>query len=167
MNKQKPKTVALHTLGCKVNQYDTEAITEIFKDAGYELVDFDDNADIYVINTCTVTGLSARKSRQAIRRAKNTNKDAIVVVTGCYSQTAPGEVEKIPDVDIIIGTSERANFYSKFRAHTTAVAAKYTLVHISLGFSVHYRNCPLPTTFYTITASCAPKIHMQFSRCLP
>jgi threonylcarbamoyladenosine tRNA methylthiotransferase MtaB len=118
MNKQKPKTVALHTLGCKVNQYDTEAITEIFKDAGYELVDFDDNADIYVINTCTVTGLSARKSRQAIRRAKNTNKDAIVVVTGCYSQTAPGEVEKIPDVDIIIGTSERANILKLINEYT-------------------------------------------------
>jgi len=101
------KKVAFYTLGCKVNQYETEAISELFADEGYEIVDFNSKADVYVINTCTVTGLSDRKSRQIIRRAKGLNEDSIVVVAGCYSQTAPEEVESIPGVDLIIGTKER------------------------------------------------------------
>lgn len=101
------KKVAFYTLGCKVNQYETEAMTEIFENAGYETVSFDEKADVYVINTCTVTGLSARKSRQIIRRAKSINNNGIVAVVGCYSQIAPEEVESIPDVDIIMGTKER------------------------------------------------------------
>jgi len=101
------KKVAFYTLGCKVNQYETEAISELFADEGYEIVDFNSKADVYVINTCTVTGLSDRKSRQIIRRAKGLNGDSIVVVAGCYSQTAPEEVESIPGVDLIIGTKER------------------------------------------------------------
>ncbi|HHV99276.1 MAG TPA: tRNA (N(6)-L-threonylcarbamoyladenosine(37)-C(2))-methylthiotransferase MtaB [Clostridiaceae bacterium] len=102
------KRVAFYTLGCKVNQYETEAISELFVNEGYEVVDFDSVADVYVINTCTVTGLSDRKSRQIIRRAKARNENSIVVVAGCYSQTAPGEVESIPGVDLIIGTKERS-----------------------------------------------------------
>jgi len=102
------KKVAFYTLGCKVNQYETEAIAGIFEKEGYEVVDFDDKADVYVINTCTVTGLSARKSRHMIRRAKANNEDSIVVVVGCYSQTSPEEVEKIPGVNLVIGTKERS-----------------------------------------------------------
>ncbi|NMB28323.1 MAG: tRNA (N(6)-L-threonylcarbamoyladenosine(37)-C(2))-methylthiotransferase MtaB [Tissierellia bacterium] len=99
--------VAFYTLGCKVNQYETEAMEEIFQKRGYKIVDSDQKADIYVINTCTVTNLSDRKSRQFIRRAKRTNKDSIVVVVGCYSQVAPDEVEDIEGVDIVIGTTDR------------------------------------------------------------
>lgn len=99
--------VAFYTLGCKVNQYETEALTEVFEKAGYETVDFEEKADVYVINTCTVTGLSARKSRQMIRRAKQRNRDSVVAVIGCYPQTAPDEVISIPDVDIIVGTKAR------------------------------------------------------------
>lgn len=99
--------VAFHTLGCKVNQYETEAMEELFKKRGYEVVLPDDIADIYIINTCTVTNLGDRKSRQFIRRAKKLNEESIIAVVGCYSQTAPDEVEKIEDVDIIIGTTDR------------------------------------------------------------
>lgn len=99
--------VAFYTLGCKVNQYETEAMSEIFENSGYETVDFSEKADVYLINTCTVTGLSARKSRQMIRRAKTVNNQAIVAVVGCYPQTSPDEVTDIPGVDIIIGTKER------------------------------------------------------------
>lgn len=99
--------VAFHTLGCKVNQYETEAMEELFTKKNYELVGEDEYADIYVINTCTVTNMSDRKSRQFIRKAKRINKDAVVAVVGCYSQVSPEEVEKIEDVDVIIGTSER------------------------------------------------------------
>ncbi len=101
------KTVAFHTLGCKVNQYETEAMEELFEKKGYSIVDGDELADIYVINTCTVTNLSDRKSRQFIRKAKKLNGNPIIAVVGCYSQVSPEEVEKIDGVDVIIGTSER------------------------------------------------------------
>lgn len=101
------KRVAFYTLGCKVNQYETEALTGIFEKSGYSIVDFEDEADVYVINTCTVTNLSDRKSRQMIRKAKKNNKDSKVIVVGCYAQTAPEEVSKIEGVNMIVGTKER------------------------------------------------------------
>lgn len=99
--------VAFYTLGCKVNQYETEAMEENFEKNGYRIVNHDEVADIYVINTCTVTNLSDRKSRQFIRRAKKANEEAVVAVVGCYSQVAPEEVSHIEGVDVIIGTTER------------------------------------------------------------
>ncbi len=101
------KKVAFYTLGCKVNQYETEAMTELFKDEGYEISSYDSFADIYVINTCTVTGMSDRKSRQIIRRAKKSNPDAYVIVTGCYAQTKPDEVLEIEGVNLVLGTKDR------------------------------------------------------------
>jgi threonylcarbamoyladenosine tRNA methylthiotransferase MtaB len=101
-------TVAFHTLGCKVNSYETEAIWQLFKANGYSRVDFEtDTADVYVINTCTVTNTGDKKSRQVIRRAIRRNPDAIVAVTGCYAQTSPNEIAAIPGVDIIVGTQGR------------------------------------------------------------
>jgi len=100
-------TVAFYTLGCKVNQYETEAMEELFEKKGYKIVNENDIADVYVINTCTVTNLSDRKSRQFISRAKKKNKDALIAVVGCYSQVAPEEVSKIEGVDVIIGTTDR------------------------------------------------------------
>lgn len=100
-------TVAFHTLGCKVNHYETEAIWQIFKNAGYEQASFEGNSDVYVINTCTVTNTGDKKSRQVIRRAVRRNPEGIVVVTGCYAQTAPAEVANIPGVDIVLGTQGR------------------------------------------------------------
>lgn len=99
--------IAFYTLGCKVNQYETQAIAETFERLGYEIVDFDQKADIYVINTCTVTNVSDRKSRQAIKRAKKNSPNSVVVVMGCYPQVYPQEVQKIDGVDIIIGTRHR------------------------------------------------------------
>ena len=103
------KTAAFYTLGCKVNQYETEAMTELFKNRGYEIVKFEDVSDVYVINTCTVTGMSDRKSRQIIRRAKKANPNAVIAVTGCYAQTAPEDILKIDGVNLIVGTNERHN----------------------------------------------------------
>ena len=103
------KKAAFYTLGCKVNQYETEAMAEMFKSSGYEITDFENYADVYVINTCTVTNMSDRKSRQIIRRAKKTNPDAIVAVTGCYAQTSPEDVKKIDGVNIVVGTKDRKN----------------------------------------------------------
>lgn len=101
------KKVAFYTLGCKVNQYETEALVELFEKEGYEVVNFSNKAGIYIINTCTVTNLGDRKSRQMIRRAKKMNEDSIVVVTGCYAQTAHEEISKIEGVNIILGTNDR------------------------------------------------------------
>ncbi|EPR11988.1 tRNA (N(6)-L-threonylcarbamoyladenosine(37)-C(2))-methylthiotransferase MtaB [Ruminiclostridium papyrosolvens] len=101
------KKVAFYTLGCKVNQYESEAVSSIFEQNGYEVVSFEQASDVYIINTCTVTNLSDRKSRQAIRKAKKTNPDSIVVVMGCYAQTSSEEVLKIPGVNMVIGTKDR------------------------------------------------------------
>lgn len=101
------KIVGFHTLGCKVNQSETEAMTALFLDKGYQLGDFEDYCDVYVINTCTVTHAGDRKSRQMIRRAKHINPKAVVVVTGCYAQASPEAVAAIEDVDIILGTNKR------------------------------------------------------------
>lgn len=100
-------SVAFHTLGCKVNHYETEAIWQLFKDAGYDRSDFEKNADVYVINTCTVTNTGDKKSRQVIRRAIRRNPDAVICVTGCYAQTSPAEIMAIPGVDIVVGTQDR------------------------------------------------------------
>nr|WP_259544863.1 tRNA (N(6)-L-threonylcarbamoyladenosine(37)-C(2))-methylthiotransferase MtaB [Heyndrickxia oleronia] len=99
--------VAFHTLGCKVNHYETEAIWQLFKAQGYDRVDFESMADVYVINTCTVTNTGDKKSRQVIRRAVRKNPDAVICVTGCYAQTSPAEIMAIPGVDIVVGTQDR------------------------------------------------------------
>ena len=99
--------VAFYTLGCKVNQYETEAMQKLFGAAGYEISSEIETADVVIVNTCTVTSLSSQKSRQMIRRAARANEDAVLVVVGCYAQNQPEEISKIEGVDIIIGTAER------------------------------------------------------------
>ncbi|MDT8862901.1 tRNA (N(6)-L-threonylcarbamoyladenosine(37)-C(2))-methylthiotransferase MtaB [Alkalihalobacillus sp. MEB130] len=100
-------TVAFHTLGCKVNHYETEAIWQLFQNEGYDKVEFESTSDVYVINTCTVTNTGDKKSRQVIRRAIRKNPDAVICVTGCYAQTSPAEIMAIPGVDIVVGTQDR------------------------------------------------------------
>src|SRR5690554_4571450 len=101
--------VAFQTLGCRVNVYDSEAMIEMFKKDGYELVEFNESADVYVINTCTVTNMGDKKSRQYISRAKRTNKDAVVAVVGCYSQVSKEDVISIPGVDVILGSRNKSD----------------------------------------------------------
>ena len=102
-------TVAFHTLGCKVNSYESEAMLEIFKKRGYDNIDFDSPADVYVINTCTVTNTGDSKSRQMIRKAHRTNPDAVICVVGCYSQVASEEITEIEGVSVVLGTQHRAS----------------------------------------------------------
>lgn len=104
--------IAFHTLGCKVNQYETEALRERFAQAGFEPVDENEFADIYIINTCTVTNLADRKSRQYIRRMKRKNPESIIAVTGCYAQVKPEELMAMPEVDILAGTGEKPDLVS-------------------------------------------------------
>ena len=101
------KKVAFITLGCKVNQYETNAMCEEFMKKGYEIVDKEEKADIYIINTCTVTNMSDRKSRQMLRRVKEINKEAVVVACGCYVQVAKDELEKMEEIDLVLGNNEK------------------------------------------------------------
>jgi threonylcarbamoyladenosine tRNA methylthiotransferase MtaB len=101
------RTVAFQTLGCKVNQTETAALQALFAKAGYQTVAYGTCADVYVINTCTVTQLSDRKSRQLIRRARRISPDGLIVVTGCLAQVAPEEVLQLPEVDLVVGTHAR------------------------------------------------------------
>ena len=103
------RRIAFYTLGCKVNQYETQSMSEHFSRAGYRVVEDGEAADIYIINTCSVTNMADRKSRQFIRRAKKLNPDAVIAVTGCYVQTAPDEVGGIEGVNIIAGNNEKSN----------------------------------------------------------
>jgi len=121
--------VAFVTLGCKTNQYETDALMDIFYKNRYEVVDFDDFSDVYVINTCTVTNVSDKKSRQMIRRAKKSNPEGLVVVVGCYAQISPDEVSAIEDVDIVIGTDSRSAIISYIEDYRAGLTDKpYVIV---------------------------------------
>ena len=96
------KKAALHNLGCKVNAYETEAMQELLEENGYEIVPFKEGADVYIINTCTVTNIADRKSRQMLHKAKKMNPEAIVVATGCYVQTGGEKLEKDEAIDLAV-----------------------------------------------------------------
>lgn len=110
------KKAALHNLGCKVNAYETEAMQKMLEDAGYEIVPFSDVADVYVINTCSVTNMADRKSRQMLHKAKHKNENAIVVATGCYVQTKEEEALKDLAIDIVIGNNKKHELIDRINA---------------------------------------------------
>ena len=101
------RKAALRNLGCKVNFYETEAMTQLLEEAGYEIVDFEDMADVYVVNTCSVTNIADRKSRQMLHRAKRRNHDSVVVAVGCYAQAAGDRLKEDWAVDIIVGNDRK------------------------------------------------------------
>ena len=101
------RTAALHNLGCKVNSYETEAMQQLLEEAGYEIVSFHEKADVYIINTCSVTNIADRKSRQMLHRAKKQNPEAVVVAAGCYVQSAAEELKADLAVDVIIGNNKK------------------------------------------------------------
>lgn len=115
---QAKRKVAFYTLGCKVNQYETNAMIQQFQEHGYELVDYEEKADIYIINTCTVTNMSDKKSREMLRRAKKQNPVSTLVAVGCYAQVGKEKLEQIPEIDLILGTNEKNNivaYVEKYR----------------------------------------------------
>ena len=107
------KKAAFYTLGCKVNQYETEAVIDIFIDNGYQIVDFSEKADLYIVNSCTVTNEAARKTRQIARRAKRSAPESIVAIVGCYTQAFPDEVSEIEEIDFVMGSNNKAEILDK------------------------------------------------------
>jgi threonylcarbamoyladenosine tRNA methylthiotransferase MtaB len=107
------KKAAFYTLGCKVNQYETEAVIDIFMDNGYQIVDFSEEADLYIVNSCTVTNEAARKTRQIARRAKRSAPESIVAIVGCYTQAFPDEVSEIEEIDFVMGSNNKAEILDK------------------------------------------------------
>ena len=139
------KKIAFYTLGCKVNQADTASMERLFREAGYEIVDFAEKADIYLINTCVVTNMGQKKSRQMIHRAIRKNPNAFIVVSGCYPQTAAEEVKAIQGVDLIIGNQDRA-------AVVTLVEAAATEQSIDAYDNV--KKLSAQTAFEELSADC-------------
>src|SRR5215467_6288074 len=115
-----PRTFAVATLGCKVNQADSDAISEQFRAAGFEQRDFSSQADVYVVNTCTVTHLGDRSSRQMISQARRRAPDALLVVTGCYAEIAPQAVAALPGVDLVVGNQNKATLVDSIHAQLKA-----------------------------------------------
>jgi len=122
------KKVAVNTLGCRTNQLESSIIIDDFSKNGWEIVKFSDIADIYIINTCTVTGKSDTNSRYYIRQAKRTNPNAKIVVTGCYAQTSPEELSNLAEIDLIIGNAEKANLFEIVNAFFVKNSDKKVLV---------------------------------------
>lgn len=125
------KRVASHALGCKVNQYESEAIAELFAERGYEIVGIDEPADIYIINTCTVTNFGDKKSRQLIRKVKRLNAGAVVAAIGCYAQTASEEIKNIEGVNLIIGTKGRRDIVDLVESYIPEMGVVCTVSEIS------------------------------------
>ena len=123
------KKVALHNLGCKVNAYETEAMQELLEKNGYEIVPFKEGADIYIINTCTVTNMADRKSRQMLHRAKKMNPDAIVVAAGCYVQTEKDKVDE--SIDIIVGNNKKKDIIEILKEYEEEQSLKKEIIDIN------------------------------------
>ena len=125
------KKVALHNLGCKVNAYEVEAMQQLLENAGYETVPFEEGADVYVINTCTVTNIADRKSRQMLHKAKNMNPDAIVVATGCYAQADTEKLKEDTAVDLILGNNQKTQIVEALEEYEKEHAKQVQVIEIN------------------------------------
>ena len=125
------KKVALHNLGCKVNAYEVEAMQQLLENAGYETVPFEEGADVYVINTCTVTNIADRKSRQMLHKANNMNPDAIVVATGCYAQADTEKLKEDTAVDLILGNNQKTQIVEALEEYEKEHAKQVQVIEIN------------------------------------
>ena len=139
------KKAALHNLGCKVNSYETDAMQELLEKAGYSIVPFSEEADVYVINTCSVTAMADKKSRQMIHRAKQKNPDAIVVATGCYIQTSTEAALEDLSIDIILGNNKKGELINEIKKYETENQRVADYIDINDGF-VDYETLHISKT---------------------
>ena len=135
--------MAFASLGCKVNQYETNAMSQEFLNKGYQVVDFNEVADVYIVNTCTVTNIADRKSRQMLRRVKEKNQDSILVACGCYAQVAKDELEKIEEIDLIVGNNEKKDIVGIVESYKRNMNNSNSIVNSEVGensISYEYYN---------------------------
>ena len=151
------KKVALHNLGCKVNAYEVEAMQQLLENAGYETVPFEEGADVYVINTCTVTNIADRKSRQMLHKAKKMNPDAIVVATGCYAQADTEKLKEDTAVDLILGNNQKTQIVEALEEYEKEHAKQVQVIEIN--HTKEYEDLSIsstaeifPTGFYSTDA---------------
>jgi threonylcarbamoyladenosine tRNA methylthiotransferase MtaB len=151
-----PKTVALHTLGCKLNFSETSAMARLLEQEGFEKRGFDDRADVYVINTCSVTENADKECRQLVRRIQRKAPDATVVITGCYAQLKPKEIAEIPGVDLVLGAAEKFNIARHLSDYTRGNSAKICSCDISevSGFNASWSVADRTRTFLKVQDGC-------------
>ena len=137
------KKVALHNLGCKVNAYETEGMQQMLEQAGYEIVPFEEKADIYIVNTCSVTNIADRKSRQMLHRAKKQNPEGLVVAVGCYVQTAEAELREDAAVDLLIGNNRKKDLLAILKAYEEGVDEETV---IDINHTKEYENMTVTKT---------------------
>ena len=139
------KKAALHNLGCKVNAYELEAMQQLLEEGGYEIVPFEPGADVYVINTCTVTNIADRKSRQMLHKAKKMNPDAIVVAAGCYVQAAGEELKKDEAIDIVIGNNKKQDLLQILEEYQEKQATDFSNI-IDINHTKEYESLHISRT---------------------
>src|SRR6201990_682437 len=134
------KTVAFHTLGCKLNFSETSTLSRLLEREGFEKKDFDEPADVYVINTCSVTENADKECRQIVRRIQRRSPESMVVITGCYAQLKPKEIAEIPGVDLVLGAAEKFNITQHLKEISKGDAAKICSCDIEevSGFNASY-----------------------------
>lgn len=150
------KTVAFHTLGCKLNFSETSAISRLLEAEGFEKKDFTDQADVYVINTCSVTENADKECRQLVRRIQRKSPDSTVVITGCYAQLKPAEIASIPGVDLVLGAAEKFNIATHLRSYSRGDSAKICSCDIEdvTGFNASYSVSDRTRTFLKVQDGC-------------
>lgn len=137
------KTVAYHNLGCKVNSYEMDAMLQALRGKGYQIVPFDEKADIYIVNTCTVTNIADRKSRQMLHKAKKTNPESIVVAVGCYVQSDTQAVEADSAVDLLVGNNRKKDLVEILESYLDGVTQKSV---IDINHTSEYEEMRLTST---------------------
>ena len=153
---KREKTIALHTLGCKLNFSETSTLSRMLEKDGYAKKDFDEAADVYVINTCSVTDNADKECRQLVRRVQKQNSNAIVVITGCYAQLKPKEIAAIPGVDLVLGAAEKFNLTEHLNAFTKGDSTKISSCDIDLvnDFNSSYSVTDRTRTFLKVQDGC-------------
>ena len=159
------KKVALHNLGCKVNSYELEAMQQLLEQAGYEIVPFEPGADVYVINTCTVTNIADRKSRQMLHKAKKMNPDAVVVATGCYVQTDEGKLETDEAVDLVLGNNQKKNIVEVLAEFEKDTSVRLILLRLTRQRNMKNWKSAVQLSMYVLILRCrmaATSLHLLY-----
>jgi len=153
---QKKRSVAFHTLGCKLNFSETSTISRMMENEGFEKKEFDDTADVYVINTCSVTDNADKECRQIVRRIQKRAPESLVVITGCYAQLKPKEIAEIPGVDLVLGASEKFNLAQHLLELSKGDSTKISSCDIEevSGFNASYSLNDRTRTFLKVQDGC-------------